>query len=92
MAQPYVPSQEGLLCLPAQSQERGGDTRTWAITQGELDRAVERSTTHQQDGICSFVQGGTEGALPEPYKMTSSGLLMCMLLTKLSETGPMRVA
>ncbi|KAJ8354154.1 hypothetical protein SKAU_G00217210 [Synaphobranchus kaupii] len=41
MAHPYVPSQEGLLCLPAQSQERGGDTGRWAITRGELDRAIE---------------------------------------------------
>ena len=34
-----MPSQKGLLCLPAQS--RGGDTRRRAISLGELDRAVE---------------------------------------------------
>ncbi|KAJ8348305.1 hypothetical protein SKAU_G00268940 [Synaphobranchus kaupii] len=83
---PYVPSQEGLLCLPAQSQERGGDTGRRAITQGELDRAVEGQGPSGRTGICSFVRGGTGGALPEPYKMISSGLLMCMFLTKLSET------
>ena len=37
MAHPYVWSQEGLLCHPAQSQEHGGDTRRSAITQGELE-------------------------------------------------------
>ncbi len=29
------------MCLPAQSQEDGRYTGRWAITQGELDRAVE---------------------------------------------------
>ena len=33
-------------------------------------------------GVCSFVKGGTGGALPEPYKMTSSGLIVRMFLTK----------
>ncbi|MBN3305947.1 PLXB2 protein, partial [Amia calva] len=32
MAHPYVPSQEGLLCLPLQSQEHGGDTKRRAVT------------------------------------------------------------
>ena len=32
---------EGLLCLPAQSQEHGGDSRRQAVTLGELDRTVE---------------------------------------------------
>eukprot|EP00064_Thunnus_orientalis_P024358 superscaffoldBa00010320_g24647 len=41
MSHPYVRSQEGLLCLPAQSQEHGGDIRRPAVTQGELDRAVD---------------------------------------------------
>ncbi|KAJ8377140.1 hypothetical protein SKAU_G00077200 [Synaphobranchus kaupii] len=86
MAHPYVPSQEGLLCLPAQSQERGGDTGRRAITRGELDRAVEGKQPSGRTGICSFVRGGTGGALPEPYKMTSSGLLVCMFLTKLVYT------
>ena len=45
-AHPYVRSQEGLLCLPAQSQEHGGDTR-----RPELKRAEQscRVLTHQQD-------------------------------------------
>ncbi|CAB1424235.1 unnamed protein product [Pleuronectes platessa] len=68
-------SQEGLLCLPAQAQEHGGDTRRPAITRGELHRAVEWASTQQQDGICSLVRGGTGGALPEQIKMTSSRLL-----------------
>ena len=38
------------------------------------------------------MRGGTGGALPEPNNMTSSWLLVCMFLTKLSETHPMRVA
>ena len=38
------------------------------------------------NSICSFVRGGTWGALPEPCEMTSSSLLVCMFLTKLSET------
>jgi len=41
----YVPFPEGFLCLPAQSQEHGGDSRRQAVTLGELDRSL----THQQD-------------------------------------------
>ena len=37
-----------------------------------------RATTQQQDKLCSFVQKGTGGTLPEPYKITSSRLLVCM--------------
>ena len=99
---PYVQSQEGLLCLPAQSQEHGGDTRRPAFTQGELDRAVEGHQPSSRTSICSFVRGGKGGALPEPHKMTSSRLLVshkmtssrllvCTFLTKLSETDSMRV-
>ena len=97
----YVPSQEGLLCLPGQSRERGGDTRRRAVTRGELDTAVEGQKSSSRTSICSFVRGGTGGALPEPYRtggalpepyeMTSSGLLVCMFLTKLSETDSVRV-
>ncbi len=64
MAHLYMPSQTGLVCVPAQSQEHGGDTRRQAVTRGELDRAIEG-------------QGRTRGALPEPQKMTSSRLLSC---------------
>lgn len=35
---------EGLLCLPAESQEHGGDFRRQAVTLGELDRPVEGQT------------------------------------------------
>ena len=75
MTRPYVPSQEGLLHLPAQSQGRGGDTRIRAITQGELGRAVEGRQPSSWTGISSFVRGGTGGALPEPDKMTPTGYL-----------------
>ncbi|KAK0153437.1 hypothetical protein N1851_004874 [Merluccius polli] len=64
----------------------GGDTRRPAVTQGELDRVVEGHQHNSRTGICSFVREGTGGALPEPYKMTSSRLLVYLCLTKLSET------
>ena len=63
-----------------------------AVTQGELDRAVEEHQPSSRTVICSLERGGTGGALPEPNKMTSSKLLVCMFLTKLSETDSMRVA
>lgn len=50
-----------------------------------------RETRYNRTGICSFVKRGT-GVLPEPYKMSSSRPLVCMFLTKLSETDSMRVA
>ena len=74
----YV-SSHGL--LPAQSQEHGEDARRQAITQGEMDKAVEVQQPSSRTGICSFVRGAG-GALPVPYKITPSGLLVCMLLTK----------
>ena len=79
MAHPYRPPQEGLRCLQTQSQARGGDTRRRAITRGELNRAIEAQHPISRTGIYCFVRGGTGGALPEPYKMTSSGLLVCMM-------------
>ncbi len=48
MAHQYVPLPEGLLCLPAQSQEHGGGTRRQAVILGDLDRGRRRSLTHQQ--------------------------------------------
>lgn len=43
--------------------------------------------------ICSFVRGGScSSSLPEPYKMAPSRLLVCMVLTRLSETDSMSVA
>ena len=55
----------------AHAQEHGGDTRKPTERQGELDTAVEGHQPSSRTGICSFVRGGTGGALPEPYKMTS---------------------
>lgn len=71
MAQPYLVSWEGLPCLPAHSQECGGDNRRGALTQGELDRSS-----------CSFLWGGTGRALPEPKKWPPEG----MFLSKLTQT------
>ena len=92
MAHPYTQSQEGLLCLPAQSQEPGRDSRKLVITWGELDRAIEGHQPSSGTGICSFVQGKTRRVLSEPYRMTLSRLLVCMFMTKLSETDSMRTS
>lgn len=73
--QPYMPSQGGLLSLPAQSQECGGDKRRQAATQGELDRAVKVLQANSRTSIFSFVWGQTGGTLLESYKMTFCGLL-----------------
>ncbi|TWW56335.1 hypothetical protein D4764_08G0003220 [Takifugu flavidus] len=51
MAHQYVPLQEGLLCLPAQSQEHGGDSRRQVVTPVELDGAVE---DHQNWQLCHW--------------------------------------
>ena len=48
-------------------------------------------TRTQQQDICSFVWGGTGGALPDLYIVTSSTQLVCMFLTKLSETDSSNV-
>ena len=61
-------------CVSQQSQECGGDTRRRVVTRGDLDRTVEGQQPSSRTGICSFVRGGTGGALPEPYKMTSSSI------------------
>lgn len=65
----------------------GGDTRRPAVTRGELDGDVEEHQPSSKTCICSFVCGGTGGALPESYRMTSSRLLVCM-----SATASTRVA
>ncbi|CAB1424268.1 unnamed protein product [Pleuronectes platessa] len=52
-----------------------------AITGGELDGAVEGDQPSSRTGICSFVLGETGGALPEPFKMTSSRLLVSSIGT-----------
>lgn len=67
MAHPYMLSQRGFVCLPAQSLGHGGDTRT--ITKGELDNKAA--------GRVSFVCRGTGGAQLGPYKMISSRVPNC---------------
>ena len=90
MAHPFMQSQE--VCLPAQSKEHGQETRGSTITWREVNRAVEVHQPSSRTGICCFVWRGTGGAWLESYKMTSSRLMVCMFLTKLSETDSMRVA
>ena len=68
---------EGLLPLPAQSQQYGGDGH-YTSRAGQGHRGA---STQSQDW---YLRGITGGALPEPNKMTSSRLLVCMFLTKVS--------
>ncbi|KAI4903218.1 hypothetical protein NFI96_021622, partial [Prochilodus magdalenae] len=63
-------------------QETGQYTRRRG---GGRSRASSRTTTSV------FVQGGTGGALPESFKMTSSRPQMCMCLHKRLETDSMRM-
>lgn len=60
-------------CVSQQFQKHEGDTERRAITGGELDSVVEEQQPLNRTGICSFVQGGTGEALPEPSKW----LLVC---------------
>ena len=57
--------------------------KTPRVKRWELDRAIDEHKASSRTGICSFVRGGTEGALTEVFKTTSSRLLVCMFLTKL---------
>ena len=76
------------LC-PSRSQERGGDGKRRAITQGELEGQQPSSRT----GISFCEWGGTGGTLPEPYKRTSfAGYLCACFWPNCQETGSMRVA
>lgn len=59
MADPHVLQQEGLMCLPAQTPEHGGDFRRLVVILEELDRAVEGPKPISRTDSCSFVQGGT---------------------------------
>lgn len=57
-----MPSQEGVLCLPAESQVYGADTRICATTQGELNRTKGEHQHSRRTCICSFLQDRTEAA------------------------------
>ncbi|KAI4886070.1 hypothetical protein NFI96_023020 [Prochilodus magdalenae] len=46
---------------------RWGFQETGSYSGLELDKAVEGPQPLSRTGICSFVQGGTRWALPEPY-------------------------
>lgn len=83
MAHPHEPSQEGLLCLPAYSQVYGGDLGHYMRRAGK-DYCEAQISSHMS--ICSFVQWGKWGAMPQFCKITSSWLLLYMFLTKLSKT------
>lgn len=82
MAHPHEPSQEGLLCLPAYSQVYGGDLGHYMRRAGK-DYCEAQISSHMS--ICSFVQWGKWGAMPQFCKITSSWLLLYMFLTKLSK-------
>lgn len=47
----------------------------WVIAQGELDRATEGHQLSSRTSIWFLMREGTGGALPKPYKMTSTGIL-----------------
>lgn len=49
-----------------------------------MRRAGQGHRASSSINICSSVWGKT-GALPEPYKVTSNRLLVCMFLTKISD-------
>lgn len=57
-----MPSQEGVLCLPAESQVYGADTRICDTTQGELNRTKGEHQHSRRTCICSFLQDRTEAA------------------------------
>lgn len=57
-----MPSQEGVLCLPAESQVYGADTRICDTTQGELNRTKGEHQHSRRTYICSFLQDRTEAA------------------------------
>lgn len=74
-----------MLSLPAQSQECWRGARRLAFTWGDLERAAEGCKSSTWTAICSFVRRATGEALPER-------LLVCVFLTKLSESDFMTVA
>ncbi|KAM9789026.1 N-acetylglucosaminyl-phosphatidylinositol de-N-acetylase [Neosynchiropus ocellatus] len=70
-------------------------SRAWrryqASTSGDVEAAVGGQQPNRGTTTSFFVQLGTGGALPEPYKMSSSRPQMCACLLKQSETNSMRV-
>lgn len=66
-------------------QDQGRDTRRQASGWGEK---VWESRT----AVCSCREEEEEGAQLGPFKMASSGPLVCMVLLKLSETVSVRAA
>lgn len=65
-----------------------GDTRGLAL-HGESWKGLKKGNNPTAEPVFST---GAGGARPEPYNMTSSGLLVYTFLTKLSRTDSMRVA
>lgn len=49
-------------------------------------RVVRGQQPSVRTAVCSVLQEGTGGELPEPYKMTSDGPLICRFLSKLTGT------
>ena len=84
----YVIGMLSRWCINVLTDDQSWTADTWA----ELDRAVQGHQSSSRTSIFSFVWGGTGGALPQSYKMTPSRLLVCMFMTKLSETDSMKVA
>ena len=82
MALQCVLWQEDLMCLSAQCPEHEGGTGRQANTPGDVEVAAGGQQPHSKTAIWSFVQGATGGALPEPYKTTFYGPLMCRFLLK----------
>lgn len=66
-------------------EEIPGNTR-------KAGKDCRRATTQHQGWYLFLLQGETGGPLPVPYKMSSSRLLVCMFLNKLSKTDSMRAA
>lgn len=79
---------EGLPCLPAQSQEHGIDSRKWAYTLGELDRAIE--VLNSSAGLISAPLCKEEQE--EAYTLTYRRPMVWISLAKQSEIGFMKVS
>lgn len=68
----------GLLCIPAECGQCGGDTRRWDITQRKLEKGI------------SPARGAVSSALGK-NKMSSSGLLVCSLIVTCQRTPELQV-